>query len=204
MLIIILAYILGTIPGGYLLNRFISEHSYFNLSRISQKNKDTIERYIRVSCSMFADFFKGSLLIWLVPYIFNFLESGQWAWLLKPFPSQGFIESAALVMIVLGHVLSVYICGWGGRGAAIAFGGFYVLTPRAALWSLLVFFVTLLATRARAVWIASLATTWVMPVFIWLFYRQDVLYFIAALILALLSIGTHYRQLQKNEEYLHY
>jgi len=197
MLIIIIAYILGTIPGGYLLNRFFTEHSFFILSRVSSKYKDTIERYIHTACSMFADFFKGALLIWLIPYIFKFLESGQWAWLLKPFPSQGFIESAALVMIVLGHVLSVYICGWGGKGVAIAFGGFYVLTPHAVLWALLIFFITLLVTRTRAVWIASLAASWVMPVLIWKFYRQDVLYFITALILALLFIATHYRQLQK-------
>ena len=197
MLIIIFAYIFGTIPGGYLLNRFFTEHSFFILNRVNFKNKDTTERYTNAACSMFADFFKGALLIWLIPYIFNFLASGQWAWLLKPFPSQGFIESAALIMIVLGHVLSVYICHWGGKGAAIAFGGFYILTPHAVLWALLIFFITLLVTRTKAVWIASMVASWVMPIFILKFYRHDVLYFIAAIILALLSVATHYRQLQK-------
>jgi len=197
MLIIIFAYIFGTIPGGYLLNRLFTKHSYFILKRFSPHHKESIERYIHASCSVSADFFKGGLLIMLIPYIFNFLSKGQFAWLLKPFPSMGFIESSALITIVLGHVLSVYICGWGGKGAAIAFGGFYVLVPQAALWALLIFFITLLITRARFVWIASMVASWAMPLFIWRYYRHDILYLIAAIILALLSILTHYRQLQK-------
>ncbi len=197
MLIVIFAYILGTIPGGYLLNQFFKVHGIFKLNRIPLKNKVTVERYINVACSMFADFFKGALLIWLIPYIYNFLATGQWSWLLRPFPSQGFIESVALIMIVLGHVLSVYICHWGGKGTAIAFGGFFILTPYAVVWALFIFLITLLVTKTRTVWIASMVASWVIPIFIWKFYRHDILYFIAAIILALLSIATHYRQLQK-------
>ncbi len=200
MLVVILAYILGAIPGGYLINRYLRQiHLRVTDSRLlPKKSRRFIGQHGPAGYSILADLLKGALVVWLVPYVVGGIATGNWRWLAYPFVSPGLVQVAALIAGVLGHVFSVYVCGWGGKGVATAFGGFLVLTPSAALCAMSVFVVA--AFVRRAVWIAALAASWVLPVFVWYFYRLDALYQITAVVLAVLTLVTHYHDLQRQAE----
>ena len=183
MLIVVLAYLLGAIPGGHLLNKLIQR-------LLGPGMPARLERlYGPAVYSSVADIAKGALVVWGIPTLAAWLYGTQWGWLVRPFVSPGLREVAALLTAVAGHVLSVYICGWGGRGISMTFGAFLVLAPIPALGALAIAAVTAGATRT--VWKGALAALWVLPALIWYFDRHALLYQGAALAIALVSLATH-------------
>lgn len=192
MLIIILSYILGAIPAGYLINKYFPITEYLSSSRspLPSSAKKFLSLHGEQTLSIAADLFKGFITVLIVAYIGGSLSGGLRI-LVFPFVSPGLIHVGALVFAVLGHVFSVYVCGWGGRGVATAFGGFLFLMPKAALAAMLVFLIA--AFFKKSIQFASLIASWSLPVLIWYFYRMNVPYQIAAVFLAILSLITHYK-----------
>ncbi len=184
MLIVVLAYLVGAIPGGHLLNKLV---------RLLLPDAAWQERLARLHgpavYSSMADIAKGSLVAWGIPALGAWLIGTQWGWLVRPFISPGLREVAALLTAVAGHVLSVYICGWGGRGISMTFGAFLVLAPIPAVGALCV--AAIVAGATRTVWKGALVALWVLPALIWYFDRQALLYQGAALAIAVVSVATH-------------
>jgi len=191
MLVVVLSYLLGAIPAGYLLNRTVETFAVRLLSYLplTPPWPPQLARLVPRALSSCADLAKGALVVWALPALLNFVAAGQWAWLVYPFVSPGLRTSAVIVLMVVGHVLSVYISGWGGRGIATALGGFLILTPvpawaAIALWLVL----TLLLRSFRP---SAIAASFALPVFIFLLQPLDLLFALAALVLAIISIVTH-------------
>lgn len=191
MLVIVLSYLLGAIPAGYLLNRTIEAHTLRLLALLPLPRAwhAQISRLVPRAFSSCADLAKGAFIVWAVPALVQHVAAGQWDWLAYPLVSPGLRTSAVLVTMVVGHVLSVYICGWGGRGIATALGGFLVLTPIPACAAIALWLV--LTPLLRSFRPSAIAASFALPVFIFLFQRLDLLYALAALVLAILSIMTH-------------
>ncbi len=191
MLIIILAYILGAIPAGYLLNRRVETRVRRALLVLPLRApwRDQAVRLAPRGLSAIADLVKGALIVWTIPALVEHSAAGQWAWLAYPLVSPGLRASAVLVSMVVGHVLSVFISGWGGRGVATALGGFLVLTPVPACAAMVVWLVLALVTRSFRS--SAIAASFALPLLLILWQPFDVLYALAALLLALLSIATH-------------
>ena len=196
MLIIILSYFLGAIPAGYLINRYfpIIDLITSDNSFLPKSIRYTVKLHGSKVLSIAADLMKGWIVVWAVSRLGMRVSGSNLGILVFPFVSPGLIYVGVLVSAVLGHVLSVYICGWGGRGTATALGGFLFLMPEAAIGAILVFVVT--AFLKKSIQFASIVASWALPVLIWYLYRMNVPYQVAAIFLAALSIITHYKYIR--------
>ena len=196
MLVIIIAYIAGAIPGGYLLNRYLPGfhipvlEKYLNMFHYSTLAANVSSPLY----SMLADGVKGVSVLLLVPFLARLLDGSQWHWLVYPFVSNGLVQAAALVAAVCGHVFAVYVCGWGGKGTAVMLGGFFILAPTATIIALLIFVPVALFTHT--VLFGSLTAACSMPLLLWFTNPDDVPLQLCALFLAVLSVLTHYRDIQ--------
>ena len=193
MLIVILSYFFGAIPAGYLINRYLpvirlitSEKSF-----LPAPVRNAVKLHGDKALSIAADVLKGWITVWMVSKLGMRMSGSQFGFLVFPFVSPGLIHVGALISAVLGHVFSVYICGWGGKGVATAFGGFFLLMPKVAICAMVIFIIA--AYLKKSIPFASIVASWALPVLIWYFYRMNVPYQIAAVFLATLSLVTHYK-----------
>jgi glycerol-3-phosphate acyltransferase PlsY len=199
MLVIIVAYIIGAIPGGYLVSRILQ---YVDAGRrMPSAESHYAIRFGRISSalgSILADAAKGMLVVWIVPKLAGYVDTPEWRWLIYPFISTGLLRAAVLVIAVCGHVLSVYICGWGGKGTAVTLGGFMVLAPKITLCAMALFIP--IAGVTRTIIYASLIACCSLPVMFILVARDEVPLLVASVILALLSVLTHYRDMKHRRD----
>lgn len=200
MLVIIVAYIIGAIPGGYLVSRILHYiEARRNTPPVKAQRAIRFERISTALASILADAAKGILVVWFVPKLAGYVDTTEWHWLIYPFISMGLLRAAVLVIAVFGHVLSVYICGWGGKGTAVTLGGFMVLAPKITLCALALFIPV--AGVTRTIVYASLIACCSLPVLLVLFARDEVPLLVASVILALLSVITHYRDMKRRNDH---
>ena len=196
MLVIIVAYIIGAIPGGYLVNRFLqSRKARRNAPADETPRTARIDRIQSVLGSILADAAKGALAVYLVPVLAALCIDAGWQWIVYPFIPPGFLNAAVLVIVVVGHVFSVYVCGWGGKGTAVTLGGFMVLAPQITLYAMVLFIPIALATGT--ILYASLCACCSLPILVLICKQDEMPLMVAAGILALLSIITHYRDVSR-------
>lgn len=150
-----IAYLLGSIPFGYLLVKF------FRKEDIRQTGSGNIgatnvlrsgSRWLGV-LTLLLDLGKGLLAVEIARH----LASG---------PRSAETGAIAALFAVFGHVFPIWLRGKGGKGVATALGVFLALAPLAALFSVLVFIlVTLLM---RYVSLASILAAATFPLWVWL------------------------------------
>ena len=135
--ITITAYLLGSIPFGYLLVRMFRGEDIrrsgsgnigaTNVARSGSKGLGI--------ATLALDALKGLAAVWIAARI---APSG-----VSPLPYM----SLAALFAVLGHMFPVWLKFKGGKGVATALGVFILLFPKALLISLAIFIVTVAATR---------------------------------------------------------
>jgi acyl phosphate:glycerol-3-phosphate acyltransferase len=127
------AYLLGSIPFGFLLVRlFLKEDIRAKGSgNIGATNVVRSGAKKLGALTFILDAFKGFFAVWLASRIFFSLG-------LAPVPLTNATALAALCAI-LGHIYPVWLRFKGGKGVATAFGVFLALAPLAALAGLAVF-----------------------------------------------------------------
>lgn len=149
-----IAYLLGSIPFGYLLVRF------FRKEDIRQTGSGNIgatnvirsgSRWLGI-LTLLLDLGKGFAAV----VIARHLSSGVHA-----------IDTASIgaLFAVIGHVFPIWLRGKGGKGVATALGVFLALAPLAALSALGVFI--LIALWTRYVSLASILAAASFPVWVW-------------------------------------
>lgn len=171
MLLAVLAYLIGSLPLGFLLRRF-------NVLHVPA-----------APLSMAADFSTGLAATYFLPKLPYFLARFGLGFLAYPLANEAQLGASVLISAVLGHYFSVYVCGWGGLGPSLIMGGFLVLTPYAALVSFALVGLVLLVTRKMKY--ASLCGGLSLPFLVRYFYPLDYIYLGAAILCALLLIFTH-------------
>ncbi|MBR5624909.1 glycerol-3-phosphate acyltransferase [bacterium] len=171
MLLAVIAYLIGSMPLGFLLRRA-------NVLHVPA-----------AALSISADLFTGVLVAAVLPKLPYLTARFGLGLLAYPLANEAQLGACALICAALGHYFSVYICGWGGLGTALIMGGFLILTPYAALWAFAVTGFVLLVTRRMKY--ASLAGGLALPFLVRCFYPLDFIYLGAALICALLLVFTH-------------
>ena len=157
----VVAYVLGSIPFGFLLVRF------FRKEDIREKGSGNIgaTNVIRSgskglgAVTFLLDVLKGYCAVLLCGWIA--VRMGADAAL-----TQNLIALAALAAIC-GHIYTVWLGFKGGKGVATAFGVFVALVPWAALASLGVFVVVF--ALSRYVSLGSILAAIGFPIFAWLF-----------------------------------
>lgn len=154
VLLVLLAYLLGSIPSSHLMARW--GHGV-DLTRKGSGNlgATNVFRVLGWKAALpvaIVDVGKG----WLPAWLFTQLDtSAVWAWALA-------YGAAA----ILGHVFSIWVGFQGGKGVATSTGVFLAVAPMALLVGLAVWLVLALSTRIVSV--ASMSAAVTVAVVIWI------------------------------------
>jgi acyl phosphate:glycerol-3-phosphate acyltransferase len=137
LIVAIVAYLLGSIPFGYLLVKFFRGEDIrrtgsgnigaTNVARSGAKGLG--------AATLALDTLKGLLAVWIASRV---APAGV--------PALPYMSLAAL-FAVIGHMFPIWLRFKGGKGVATALGVFILLFPKALLVSLFLFIVVVAATR---------------------------------------------------------
>lgn len=187
LLTLAIAYLLGSIPFGYLLVRIFRKEDIrasgsgnigaTNVARSGGKGLGFL--------TLLLDLLKGVAAV-LIACHFAPGKPG--------YPSD--LAVAAGIAAVLGHVFPIWLGFKGGKGVATALGVFIALAPLAALSALGVFIVVFAITRYVS--LASILAAVMLPVFclLWMPDRSP-LFVGGAIFLALLVIAKHHANIAR-------
>ncbi|HVC46041.1 MAG TPA: glycerol-3-phosphate 1-O-acyltransferase PlsY [Terracidiphilus sp.] len=190
LLIALAAYLLGSIPTGYLLVRFVLKQDIRTVGsgNIGATNVLRSGGKGLGAATFLLDMLKGCAAVWM-----GMLAARLW---MPGVPVRNVAALAALCA-VLGHMFPVWLKFRGGKGVATGFGVFLVAAPWAALAALTVF--ALVLGASRFVSLASITSAACFPVFAWLLDHGDKPAFFLAVqaIVALLIIVKHHRNIRR-------
>lgn len=154
--IAVAAYLLGSIPVGYLLIRLFRNEDIRKVGsgNIGATNVLRSGGKGLGAATFVLDAFKGALAVLLALWI---------AAPLMPSVAPRNVEALAALCAVLGHMFPIWLRFRGGKGVATGFGVFLVAAPLAALAAITVF--ALLTFATRYVSLASIIGAASFPVF---------------------------------------
>jgi glycerol-3-phosphate acyltransferase PlsY len=176
VLILVLAYLIGGIPFGYLLVRFTTGQDVRNLGsgNIGATNVfRTTGRMIAI-VTLLLDIVKGAFVVWLA----DRLTGGSPAWM-----------SAAAIAGMAGHAFPIYLRFRGGKAVASFIGAFGYLAPLPMLAVLIVFVATVAATRYIS--LGSITAAGSFPLGVFLIEHPPAPVLIASIIAAAFIVWRH-------------
>ena len=154
LLVVIIAYLVGSIPFGYLIVRSkvgadIRETGSggtgaTNVSRRAGKTAGVL--------TLLLDALKGSAAVLLARVIAG--------------PNAEWLITAAAIAVIVGHIFPVWLGFRGGKGVATGVGVFLVLAPIALLCAGVLFVAIVAATRYVS--LGSMVAAATIPLFVWL------------------------------------
>ncbi|MGH9480745.1 MAG: glycerol-3-phosphate 1-O-acyltransferase PlsY [Terriglobales bacterium] len=156
-LLLLLAFLIGSIPFGYLLYRVATGQ---DIRRAGSGNigATNVMRSAGAKLgvlTLLLDAGKGYVALWL---------GERWA------HGHAAVLAAMLFLVILGHLYSPWLRFRGGKGVATALGSFLALTPGPLLGALAVFVLVLLAWRYVS--LASIAACAALPLLLLIPLRQ--------------------------------
>ena len=158
ILLILVAYLIGSVPTGYLLGKLrgvdvrtigSGNVGATNVARAVGKSQGII--------TLIADAAKGYLPVFMA------LQFGQ----------DSLTVALMAIAAFLGHLYPLFLNFQGGKGVATGFGALLALAPLATLVLVVVFVLAVVATRIVS--LGSLATAIAAPVSLWLFHQPPVI-----------------------------
>jgi glycerol-3-phosphate acyltransferase PlsY len=190
LIIVALAYLLGSVPTGYLLVKLFRHEDIRSVGsgNIGATNVLRSGGKGLGAATFLLDTLKGAAAVWLGALLASVLLPSM------PFRNA---EAIAAVSAVLGHMFPVWLHFRGGKGVATGFGVFLVAAPLAALASIGLFAVVLILTRYVS--LASILGAGSFPVFAWFLVHGDkpALYIAAQVIVASLIILKHHQNIRR-------
>lgn len=140
LLIAAVAYLLGSIPVGYLLVRLFRHQDIRSVGsgNIGATNVLRSGGKGLGAATFLLDMLKGCFAVWL---------GGVIGALLMPGTPMRSAQALAALCAVLGHMFPVWLRFRGGKGVATGFGVFLVAAPWAALAAISVFAIILFLSR---------------------------------------------------------
>lgn len=142
-----LAYLLGSIPFGYLLVR-VFRHQDVRASGSGNIGATNVARAGGKAlgiATLLLDCLKGTAAVLLAFQIARHTPLTGAA--VNPRAAAFDLASAAAIFAILGHVFPIWLRFRGGKGVATALGVFLVLSPRSVACALLVFAAVFALTR---------------------------------------------------------
>jgi len=159
LLVAIIAYLIGSIPFGYLIVRAKGGGDVrdtgsggtgaTNVSRRAGKAAGVV--------TLILDALKGAIAVIIAQLM---LKGDDTTWL----------PAAAAIAVIVGHVFPVWLRFRGGKGVATGVGVFLVLAPLAVLFAGVIF-VTVVALT-KYVSLGSILAAATIPLFVWLFVLE--------------------------------
>jgi acyl phosphate:glycerol-3-phosphate acyltransferase len=156
IVIAVAAYLLGSIPVGYLLVRVFRRQDVRSMGsgNIGATNVLRTGGKGLGAATFLLDVFKGAAAVWL---------GGALGAALAPGTPPRDAQALAALFAVLGHIFPCWLRFRGGKGVATGFGVFLCTSPWAALAAIGLFFVIFALTRYVSV--ASIVGAASFPVF---------------------------------------
>ena len=190
LLIVVVSYLFGSIPTGYLLVRLFLHEDIRSVGsgNIGATNVLRSGGKGLGAATFLLDMLKGCAAVWL----------GAWlASVLLPNMPYRDAQALAAVSAVVGHMFPVWLRFRGGKGVATGFGVFLVAAPLAALAAITVFAIVLLLSRYVS--LASILGAGSFPIFAWFLVHGDKPgpYIAAQVIVALLIIVKHHQNIRR-------
>ena len=156
VVVVIIAYLLGSIPFGYLIVRSkigadIRETGSggtgaTNVSRRAGKAAGII--------TLVLDALKGSVAVLIARFVVGPSLPAEW------------IVTAAAIAVIVGHIFPVWLGFRGGKGVATGVGVFLILAPIALLCAGVLFLAIVWFTRFVS--LGSVVAAAIIPLFVWL------------------------------------
>lgn len=188
LLLAAFAYLLGSIPTGYLLVRLFRHEDIRSVGsgNIGATNVLRSGGKGLGGATFLLDMLKGCAAVWMGAALAPFMT---------PVGPARNIEALAALVAVLGHMFPVWLHFKGGKGVATGFGVFLVAAPLAALAAITVFAIVLLITRYVS--LASILGAASFPVFAWFLVHGDkpIFYVAVQVAVALLIILKHHQNI---------
>lgn len=143
------AYLLGSIPFGYLLVRVFrgADVRTTGSGNIGATNVARTSPVLGIATLVF-DVFKGLAAVWVVLHLFPYARG---------------LAFVAAFSAICGHIFPVWLGFHGGKGVATGLGSFLLLTPKAILVALALFLIMVAALRYVSV--ASIMAAASLPLF---------------------------------------
>jgi glycerol-3-phosphate acyltransferase PlsY len=176
LLALLIAYILGAIPFGYLVAKAISggdirESGSGNIGATNVLR--TLGRGPAVA-TLVLDIAKGFLAVWLAAWLTN--NSPEWT-------------ALAALAVMAGHAFPIFLKFQGGKAVATFIGAFLYVTPVPLLASLAVFLITVAWTRHISA--GSILAAGSFPLGVWLIDHPPLIVFLASLVAAGFIVYRH-------------
>jgi glycerol-3-phosphate acyltransferase PlsY len=182
------AYLLGSIPTGYLLVRLFRHQDI----RAAGSGNIGATNVLRSggkglgAATFLLDVLKGSAAVYF---------GGLLGILIAPNTPLRTMQAIAALCAVLGHMFPVWLGFRGGKGVATGFGVFLVAAPLAALAAISVFVIILLLSRYVS--LASIFGAISFPIFAWFLVTGDrpPVFIAVQFAVALLIIAKHHQNI---------
>jgi acyl phosphate:glycerol-3-phosphate acyltransferase len=152
ILIVVVAYLIGSIPFGYLIvrKRFGADIRETGSGGTGATNVSRRAGKAAGVLTLVLDLLKGSAAV----LIAQKLSADNW------------LVATAAIAVIAGHIFPVWLSFRGGKGVATAVGVFLVLAPVALVCAGVVFFAIVAFTRYVS--LGSIIAAILIPLFVWL------------------------------------
>jgi len=182
LLAVAIAYLIGGIPFGYLLVKLttgkdVRSEGSGNIGATNVLR--TTGRGVAVA-TLVLDIAKGFAAVWIAAL----LTKGDPLWM-----------SAAALAVMAGHAYPAFLGFKGGKAVASFIGAFLYLTPLPLAAALVVFLVTVWATRHISA--GSLVAAGTFPLGVWLILHPDAPVLIAAIIAGGFIVYRHRENIER-------
>jgi glycerol-3-phosphate acyltransferase PlsY len=190
IVIAVAAYLLGSIPTGYLLVRVFRRKDIRSMGSGNIGATNVLREGGKGlgAATFLLDMLKGSAAVWL--------GGALGAWLMPAVPLRDAQALAALIA-VLGHMFTCWLHFHGGKGVATGFGVFLAASPWAALAAIGVFAVVL--ALSRYVSLGSVIGSAAFLVFAWFVPPgpHPPFFFAVECAVVLLIVTKHYQNIRR-------
>jgi acyl phosphate:glycerol-3-phosphate acyltransferase len=196
-IVAIVAYLLGSIPFGYLLVRIfrgqdIRQTGSGNIGATNVARSGAKGLGI---ATLALDAIKGAAAVWLAARIAGSHYNLCGDFIVFPCVPELRLMSVAALFAVLGHVFPVWLRFKGGKGVATALGVFCVLFPKAILLALLIFLFVVALTRYVS--LGSILGAIAFPIAAWFLQNTDWLSLLLASGVSLIVILKHHQNISR-------
>lgn len=157
LIVIVVAYLIGSIPFGYLIVRHKVGEDVRN-SGSGGTGATNVSRRAGKAAGVFTlvlDALKGVLAIVVAQLIIG--EGG---------PTIDWLTAAAAIAAITGHIFPVWLRFRGGKGVATGVGVFLMLAPIAVLCAAVIFIVVVSITKYVS--LGSIAAAAIIPLFVFM------------------------------------
>jgi acyl phosphate:glycerol-3-phosphate acyltransferase len=176
VLILLVDYLIGSLPFGYLLVRWKTGEDVRSLGsgNIGATNVLRTTGRMVAALTLLLDIAKGFFAVWLMDRFAN----ASPAWL-----------SAAALAVMAGHAYPVFLKFQGGKAVASFIGAFLYLTPVPMAAALVLFVIVVAATRHISM--GSIIAAGSLPVAAWFIEHPPAVVLLATLAAAVFIIYRH-------------